>query len=332
MSSYPWLSDIYRQLVAWHQHNRAHHALLIHAVAGLGDDRLVRALGRWLMCQKRNGIKSCGQCHGCQLMKAGNHPDCYLLQAEKGKHSLGVDAVRNVTEKLWHRAQQNGAKIVLIPAANQLTEAAANALLKSLEEPPSDSWFFLSSDEPQRLLATIRSRCMLWHLSPPDETQSLRWIQAQQPLSKESCIAALRLSSGAPLAALTLLDEKQWQARQLLCRAFNDALQQDLLSLMPVLNVEAVAERIHWLCSLLTDGMKWQVGAAQCIINVDQQALIKKIALRFPLAELNQSLYNWILCRDKIRHVVSVNRELLLTNQLLNWEQHIESKAVFPSL
>nr|CAD7567245.1 unnamed protein product [Timema californicum] len=132
-------------------------------MAGMGDEALVWGMSRWLMCQQRDGLKSCGQCHGCQLMQANTHPDWYRLEAEKGKSTLGIDAVRQVTEKMYHFGQQGGAKVVWLPDAAQLSEAAANALLKTLEEPPANSWFFLSSRDPSRLLATLRSRCMALH-------------------------------------------------------------------------------------------------------------------------------------------------------------------------
>lgn len=321
MNWYPWLNQPYREIISQHQEGRGHHAMLIHALAGMGDDALVWGLSRWLMCQQRDGIKSCGHCHGCQLMQAGTHPDWYSLAAEKGKSSLGIDAVRGVTEKLYHHAQQGGAKVVWLPDAAQLTEAAANALLKTLEEPPANTWFFLSSREPQRLLATLRSRCFLWHLTPPDESSSLRWLQKERPVAQDDALTALRLSSGAPAAAQALLAEAQWKQRQLLCSTLAQALQQDVLSLLPVLNHEEAPQRIGWLCALLMDALKWQQGGAAFIANIDQQALIAQIAQRLPASALDSSLRSWINCRDQLLHVMAVNRELLLTEQLLSWEQ-----------
>lgn len=108
MNWYPWLNHSYRQILSQHQQQRGHHALLIQALAGMGDDALVWGISRWLMCRHPQGLKSCGECHACQLMLAGTHPDWYRLEAEKGKSSLGVDAIRGVTEKLYHHAQQGG--------------------------------------------------------------------------------------------------------------------------------------------------------------------------------------------------------------------------------
>lgn len=108
-------------------------------------------------------------------MQAGTHPDYYALSPEKGKSALGIDAVRDVNEKLYEHARLGGAKVVWISDAALLTDAAANALLKTLEEPRRIR-FFLACEEPARLLTTLRSRCRLHHLAPPSEPYALaRW-------------------------------------------------------------------------------------------------------------------------------------------------------------
>ncbi|MEI2264996.1 DNA polymerase III subunit delta' [Erwinia sp. CGal63] len=324
---YPWLSQPYRQIIGQHQAGRGHHALLLQALPGMGDASLVWGISRWLMCQRRDGLKSCGECHACRLMQAHTHPDWYELSAEKGKSSLGIDAVRGVTEKLFHHAQQGGAKVVWLPDAAQLTEAAANALLKTLEEPPVNTWFLLCCQQPSQLLATLRSRCQAIHLAAPDETQSLGWLQKQTNASQQDCLTALRLSGGAPAAAQTLL-EKHWAARQTLCEALPGALQQDMLSLLPVLNHDDAAQRTGWLCALLVDALKWQQGGGRFIANADSQALVAEIARQLPASALDESVRQWFLCRDRLLNVVAVNRELLLTDRLLAWEQMLHASVV----
>ena len=101
MKWYPWLRPPFEQLVASYQAGRGHHALMVQALPGMGSDALIYALCRFLMCRQPEGHKSCGHCHSCQLMQAGTHPDYYALAPEKGKSSLGIDAVREVSEKLY---------------------------------------------------------------------------------------------------------------------------------------------------------------------------------------------------------------------------------------
>ncbi|MBU3891272.1 DNA polymerase III subunit delta' [Serratia rubidaea] len=323
MNWYPWLNTPYRQLVGQYAGGRGHHALLLHAAAGNGDDALVYGISRWLICQRRNGEKSCGECHSCRLMMAGSHPDYHVLAAEKGKSSLGIEPVRQLSETLYAHAQQGGAKVVWLPQAEQLTEAAANALLKTLEEPPAHTYFLLSCREPSNLLATLRSRCLYWHLSSPDEALSLQWLERQGAVGTQTeRLTALRLHDGAPLAAERLLQPERWQQRSALCTALGNALQsQDMLQLLPQLNHDEAAERLHWLCALLMDAMKWQQGAAAFVLNQDQQQLVQLLAARLSSSSLQHSVQQWLHCRHQLLSVVGVNRELLLTERLLGWEQ-----------
>lgn len=172
MKWYPWLRPPFEQLVASYQAGRGHHALMVQALPGMGSDALIYALCRFLMCRQPEGHKSCGHCHSCQLMQAGTHPDYYALTPEKGKSSLGIDAVREVSEKLYEHARLGGAKVVWIGDAAMLTDAAANALLKTLEEPPENTWFFLACQEPARLLANAAQP--LSFVSPCSAFRTLR--------------------------------------------------------------------------------------------------------------------------------------------------------------
>lgn len=326
MNWYPWLNAPYRQLVGQYAAGRGHHALLVHAAPGNGDEALLYALSRWLICQQRNGEKSCGECHSCRLMLAGNHPDYHVLTPEKGKSSLGIEPIRQVIEILYSHAQQSGAKVVWLPQAELLTEAAANALLKTLEEPPANTFFLLACREPSRLLATLRSRCFYWYLASPDEALSLQWLNRQAPGNPTDRLTALRLHDGAPIAAEQLLQPQHWQQRSALCTALSSALpQRDMLALLPVLNHDDVAERLHWLCALLVDAMKWQQGAAGYVLNQDQQPLVQQLASRLSGSSLQQIVQQWLKCRQQLLNVIGVNRELLLTEQLLSWEQMLGS-------
>lgn len=109
-----------------------------------------------------------------------------------------------------------------------------------------------------------------------------------------------------------------------MCQALPGALNGDVLSLLPILQHDDAAQRIAWLCSLLVDALKWQQGGGQFISNVDQQALVIHLASHLPTGTLDASLQQWIVCRDRLLTVVAVNRELLLTEQLLSWEAMVK--------
>lgn len=330
MKWYPWLRPPFEQLVTSYQAGRGHHALLLQALPGMGGDALLYALCRYLMCRQPEGHKSCGHCHSCQLMQAGTHPDYYALVPEKGKSALGIDAVREVNEKLYERSRLGGAKVVWISDAALLTDAAANALLKTLEEPPENTWFFLACQEPARLLATLRSRCRLYHLAPPAESYGLAWLEREVTLEQNALLAALRLSANAPAAALELLEESRWAARQQLIQTLASALTGgDWLTLLPILNHEQAAVRLHWLASLLLDAQKRQQGIS-LLSNPDAWTLINQLAQALPASRLQAITQDVSACREQLLSVVGVNRELLLTERLLRWEHYLQPGTVLP--
>jgi len=319
---YPWLNAPYRHILARYQEGHGHHALLLHAAKGSGESSLCYALARWLICQRPQGIKSCGQCHSCRLMLAGTHPDFYQPEPEKGRLSLGVDSIRQIIDPLYNHAQQGGAKVVWLPQSELLTEQAANALLKTLEEPPERTYFLLGCREPSRLLPTLRSRCLYWHLAPVDEAAGLLWLSQQGIESDERAGTALRLAGGAPLGALELLQPARWAERLALCAGLQQALlQRNFLLLLPLLNQDKDDEPLYWLLSLLIDALKWQQGAGGFMINQDQVPLVSDLGERYQAGTLHHQLHQWLRCRGQWREIAGVNRELLLTNQLLNWEE-----------
>nr|WP_318382025.1 DNA polymerase III subunit delta' [uncultured Enterobacter sp.] len=330
MKWYPWLRPDFEHLIASYQAGRGHHALLIHALPGMGEDALIYAITRYLMCQQPAEHKSCGHCRGCQLMQAGTHPDYYSLEPEKGKSTLGIDAVRDVNEKLYEHARLGGAKVVWIHDAALLTDAAANALLKTLEEPPAKTWFFLACREPARLLATLRSRCRVHHLSPPAESYACAWLARETAASPEANLTALRLCGGAPGAAQQLLEAENWSQRQALCAAVDDALSRgDWLSLQSVLHHDRVAERLHWLASLLMDALKVQQGAT-LLTNVDALALATRLAQQISAAKLQALVAAIFQRREQLLNVAAINRELLLTDLFLSWEHYLQPGALLP--
>ena len=305
MRWYPWLRPDFEKLVASYQAGRGHHALLIQALPGMGDDALIYALSRYLLCQQPQGHKS-------------------------WKNMLGIDAVREVTEKLNEHARLGGAKVVWVTDAALLTDAAANALLKTLEEPPAETWFFLATREPERLLATLRSRCRLHYLAPPPEQYAVTWLSREVTMSQDALLAALRLSAGSPGAALALFQGDNWQARETLCQALAYSVPSgDWYSLLAALNHEQAPARLHWLATLLMDALKRHHGAAQ-VTNVDVPGLVAELANHLSPSRLQAILGDVCHIREQLMSVTGINRELLITDLLLRIEHYLQPGVVLP--
>ncbi|PLK59073.1 DNA polymerase III subunit delta' [Candidatus Palibaumannia cicadellinicola] len=326
MILYPWLESDYLNILTRYQQGKGHHALLLYSPKGNGKASLFQALSRWLICLQPNTIRNCGQCHSCQLMNAGNHPDYYQLELEKGQQSIGVETIRVFIESLYSHARQGGAKVISLSHIELLTKQGVNALLKIIEEPPNNTYFLLGCRDKSCLLPTLLSRCLCWQLSYPDEALGLSWLQQQKNTYPSlAASTALRLCGGAPLAALALLQPACWKQRIALCMAMSEALHcSDWLTLLPLLNGHNHKDNnngpMHWLLTILIDALKWQQGAQDFVVNVDQTHLVTAVAARWDSMTLHHQVQQWLNCRRKTTEVSGINRQLLLAYQLLNWE------------
>ncbi|MEE2001425.1 DNA polymerase III subunit delta' [Alkalimonas sp. MEB108] len=199
----PWLESRYQQLTALHQQQSFPHAILFSGNRGLGKQTLAKTVAEFLLCHSEQQPKPCGQCKACHLFQAGHHPDYW--QAAEAEGRIGVDSIRQLSRFFHEHAQQGGARVAVLPQAERMTEAAANALLKTLEEPPRGGYLLLTSDQPQLLLPTILSRCQQWPLAVAEVRQAELWLQAQ---TEQVLPDFLRpLISSAPLEALQWLQQ-----------------------------------------------------------------------------------------------------------------------------
>lgn len=167
------------------------HAILVNGVTGAGKLEFAQWLLYLLNCQKPQYsnnqqaqiLQSCGHCKSCLLLKSKTYPDHLNLVAEK--NSLGVDDVRHANRFLQKTAHLGKFKTVLIEHAQTMTQAAANALLKTLEEPSANSVIILLTNDIEMLLPTIVSRCRVLHIRP-NVGQALIQSMLDQGLKVES--------------------------------------------------------------------------------------------------------------------------------------------------
>lgn len=150
------------------------HAYLFCGARGCGKKTLARLLAQALFCGAGEAERPCGHCPACKRFLSGNHPDARTV-APKGR-SIGVDDVRELIDYLSRRPYEGGWHVAIIERAEKMTPSAQNALLKTLENPPEDTVFFLLTETPGALLSTVRSRARLVRVSP---------------LTREACAEAL---------------------------------------------------------------------------------------------------------------------------------------------
>ncbi|MDW8479543.1 MAG: DNA polymerase III subunit delta' [Xanthomonadales bacterium] len=209
----PWLAPLASRLAARIADPGLPHAILIAGPAGIGKRMLAEWLVAALLCRQPEADGSgCGRCRDCIMREAGSHPD--LIRVGLGERTDGrarqeilIDQIRSLSARLATPAQRGGRRLALIDPADRMNAAAANAFLKTLEEPGPERHLLLVADEPERLLATVRSRCLRLEPGLPERQRSLDWLVASG-LPPALAAEALDLAEGAPLRALALAREE----------------------------------------------------------------------------------------------------------------------------
>lgn len=196
------------------------HSLLLTGLRGLGKFDLARRFSASLLCETpRSNGDACDQCPACGWLRQGNHPDFRLLQPEalaesegeegaatgesgkKASQQITIDQVRGLDDFLHVGTHRHGLRVVIVCPAEAMNRSTANALLKTLEEPAAGTLFLLVSNEPERLLPTIRSRCQSVAIPMPSTERSNAWLAAAGITGGERWLA---LAGGAPLLAAEL--------------------------------------------------------------------------------------------------------------------------------
>ncbi|SBS36413.1 DNA polymerase III subunit delta' [Marinomonas aquimarina] len=254
----PWLEHTYQQAQQWRLQGTFHHALLISGSNGVGQNAFAEAMAKLLLCEKTNNAP-CGQCHSCQVAKADTHPDLLVLDGQEG--GIRVDAVRQVVAKVANKPQLGYSKVVLLHEAHQMNVNAANAILKALEEPPSSTFFILTSHTSRALMPTILSRCQRMTLPTPSPEQVNQWLlnEAKVDASK------LLWFSQTPYHLLALTQSPSFDMLQQLPAWLADWLNGNLRTdeLAGKANKDATADFIDGLLALLTQAVQYTV-TGQC--------------------------------------------------------------------
>jgi DNA polymerase III subunit delta' len=172
-----WLSPELATLQAAYAADRLPQALLIHEAPGAGGDWLALRAAQLVLCGEP-GKAPCGQCPGCQRVAAEQHPDLMFVRPIEDSQQLRIEQVRELSEELCLTSHAGGYKVGLLSPADALNRFAANALLKTLEEPPARTLLVLVATQPSRLPATILSRCQRIRVRAPTRNEALAWLQA----------------------------------------------------------------------------------------------------------------------------------------------------------
>jgi DNA polymerase-3 subunit delta' len=217
----PWISGQLAALL-----RQGGHALLLHGPSGLGQYDLALGLARAWLCEQPTGQGACGQCTSCHAIDVRAHADLAVLMPETVMMDLGwplpekaqkeiddkkrkpskeirIEAMRDAIEFAQRTSARGRGQAVLVYPAERMNTVTANALLKTLEEPPGDTRFVLATEAAHQLLPTIRSRCLGHAMHWPSAEEAAAWLSAQGVPAADAKVL-LRAAGGRPQQALAM--------------------------------------------------------------------------------------------------------------------------------
>lgn len=317
---YPWQQGLWQRLAGREQHA---HAYLLHGPAGIGKRALAERLVSRLLCQSPRGLEACGQCKSCHLLQAGTHPDHFVLEPEEADKAIRVDQVRELVNFVAQTAQLGGRKVVLLEPAEAMNLNAANALLKSLEEPSGDTVLLLISHQPSRLLPTIRSRCVQQACPLPGGGESRAWLhQALPGVAEEELVELLMLAGGSPLTAVRLHAEGVREQRALVVDGIKKLLKQqagasqlaESWSDVPLLLL------FDWFCDWIQLILRYQLTLDEQGLGLADMAKVVRYLADKSGQPSVLAMQDWLLGqRQKVLGKANLNRVLLLEALLVKW-------------
>ena len=314
----PWWRQPWSRLQDTRGQDRMPHALLVAGEPGLGKSRFAAALAASLLCEApgEDG-RACRRCRSCIQVAAGAHPDLHRLEPEEGGRSLRIDQVRELAAALALTGQYGGWRIGILQPAEAMTLAAANSLLKTLEEPGAETVLILVSAYPGLLPATVRSRCQQLRLAPPDPTAGLEWLWAQ---GLEDAAPLLQAAGGAPYRALELAEPGVRERRR---ESLEDWLgvvrgRADASEVAARWGREGFEARLVWLQGWIEDLLRLRLAAGAGLRSVAEEAALQGLAEGLDLGWMFEQLER---VRELRRLALGgqLNRPLQLEALLLPW-------------
>ena len=176
---YPWQRTQWELCLKQFDDKRLPHALLLHGNGGLGINAFATRFAAAILCQgdaKRPDDRPCGTCRACHLIATGNHPDLFVIEQPGQGGTIKVDAVREMIDFVQITGHYAQIKVVVILDVDMMNHAAANSLLKTLEEPPQGVVIVLTTQWPSRLPITVRSRCQGNLFPSPPLHEAAAWL------------------------------------------------------------------------------------------------------------------------------------------------------------
>ena len=295
---YPWQLEQWNSFVRMMGSDSLPHAILLSGPEGVGKHHFAKNLVAAILCLQpdETGI-ACGQCKHCLLMDACTYPDFVHVTPEEDKNTIPIDEIRLLIGKLHLTRHFEAKKIALIEYADNMNTNAANALLKTLEEPPEETIIILVTSAPLKLPATIRSRCQFVPFYSPTQEQSLDWLKSisndveWEPL--------LRVAQGAPLQAIQYHETELLDQRISVVKGFLEVFEANSDPIEIAARIEAIPFLLcfQWIQAVIVDLLR--IKGAENPVTLENPDFYRPLLALAPRMQVPLLLEFWELVLER---------------------------------
>ena len=323
-----WAAEILAGAI---EHERVGHAYLVTGPEQVGKTTLARTFAQALNCEAADiAQRPCGRCRACNLIAADRHPDVRLLLPEvsgRGKLTLKIDEIRALQQDLSLAAYEVRYKVAILKRFDAATDGAANAFLKTLEEPPRNVVLLLTANDADTLLPTIASRCRIIHLRPLPVALIEQSLRARWQVAGEQALLLAHLADGRlGWAVQAAGDDTRLQERLVHLAQLYEALEgnrvsrfalADKLAHKPELLPDVLKTWLSWWRDLALLAQQAGLNGELALTNVDERDHLWQLAQSWrgkqalaSLKQTNQALW-------QLEH--NANPRLVVENLLLTY-------------
>ncbi len=317
-SIYQWQQAQWQQLWGAHSANRLPHALLFTGLAGTGKTLFADIFANALLCTAKEA--PCGECHACHMIAGNAHPNKIVIAPEKAGAAIKVDQVRDISEFTQQTALIGSRRVVIIQQANNMNVSAANALLKTLEEPAADSLLILISDQIGQLPATIVSRCQRIVFPRPNKEEALQWLKSQLKNNDTAPDLLLNIAHGAPLKALELAQDEALAPRKMLYDALCNRADINPVALAAELEDIELLQLIDYFLSFLIDVLRLKLGADKAM-STDYQQQLDLLQTKVAAGRCVGMMEHLQHMRNQVMAGINFNKQLAVESMLMRWRE-----------
>ncbi len=273
-----------------------------------------------ILCNSKDN-ELCGSCQSCKLAENDNHPDFHRLMVLDDKKLIGIAQIQELISKLYESPFLAKNKVVIIPNLEKLSIDGLNAILKILEEPPKDTYFFLTTSFLNQVPLTIQSRCFDIKIGTPNKELALEWLS---DYSEEEGILALSLTNNLPLLAKELLEKNILNEREQFIKEISSIIKEGknliFTSEKWIEDKDFLNLKLEWMSKLLCDSIKFNANNQIDNLTIDTDNITKYLAKNTDVNNLHNLLSKTNRLWNLFSKDTNLRKDYQLNSLFVDWE------------